>query len=43
MIEAIAKAGGSPKMTLYPCVEHNSWTRTYANPEVLAWLFEQKK
>jgi predicted peptidase len=43
MIEAVAKAGGSPKMTLYPGVDHNSWTRTYANPKVLAWLFEQKK
>ncbi len=43
MIEAIRKAGGTPKMTLYPGVEHDSWTRTYANPAVLKWLFEQRK
>ena len=43
MIEAIRKAGGTPKMTIYPGVGHDSWTATYANPEVLAWLFEQKK
>jgi predicted peptidase len=42
MIEAIRHAGGTPKMTLYPGVGHDSWTATYANPEVLAWLFAQK-
>ena len=43
MIEAIQKAGGEPKMTIYPGVDHNSWSRTYADPKVLAWLFAQKK
>lgn len=43
MIEAIKTAGGSPKMTIYPGVGHNSWSQTYANREVLAWLFAQKK
>lgn len=43
MIEAIRKAGGTPKMTIYPGVNHNSWDATYANPEVWAWLFAQKK
>jgi dienelactone hydrolase len=42
MIEAIRRAGGSPKMTLYPGVGHDSWTATYADPEVMAWLFAQK-
>jgi predicted peptidase len=43
MIEAVRKAGGKPKMTIYPGVGHDSWTATYANPEVLAWLFAQRK
>lgn len=43
MIEAIKKTGGKPKYTEYPGVGHDSWTRTYRNPEVIDWLFEQKK
>lgn len=43
MIEAIRAAGGRPKMTLYADAQHDSWTRTYANPDVLAWLFAQRK
>jgi len=43
MIEALRRAGGKPQMTIYPGVEHDSWTRTYENPEVWAWLFRQKQ
>jgi predicted peptidase len=43
MVETIEKAGGKPKLTIYPGVGHDSWTATYANPEVLEWLFSQKK
>ena len=43
MIEAIRQAGGTTKMTIYPGVDHDCWTRTYADPDVLAWLFAQKK
>jgi predicted peptidase len=43
MIEAVARAGGSPKMTIYSGIAHNCWTATYANPKVLVWLFAQKK
>ncbi|MFO0877962.1 MAG: PHB depolymerase family esterase [Gemmataceae bacterium] len=43
MIEAIKKAGGEPKYTEYPGVGHDSWTRTYKNPEVLDWLFAQTR
>lgn len=41
MIEAIKKAGGEPGYTEYPGVGHDSWSQTYANPEVMAWLFKQ--
>ena len=43
MVAALEKAGGKPKYTEYPGVGHDSWTRTYANEKVLAWLFAQKK
>jgi predicted peptidase len=43
MVAAIRQAGGMPKITLYPGVDHDSWSRTYADPAVLDWLFAQKK
>lgn len=43
MVAAIEKAGGKPKYTEYPGVNHDSWTRTYADPEMMAWLFAQKR
>jgi predicted esterase len=42
MIAAIKKAGGQPKYTEYPGVGHNSWSRTYSDKKVLAWLFAQR-
>ncbi len=41
MIEALKAAGGSPKYTEYAGVAHDSWTRTYSNPEVIEWMFAQ--
>jgi len=39
MVEAIKKLGGEKaKMTIYPGVNHNSWSQTYANKEVYDWL-----
>lgn len=43
MIEALKKAGGTPKYTEYPGVGHNSWDAAYADKEMWKWLFEQKK
>jgi predicted peptidase len=43
MVEALKKAGGSPKYTEYPGVGHNSWDKAYADPEMFAWLFAQKR
>lgn len=43
MVDAITKAGGTPKYTEYPGVGHDAWGRTYSNPEVWDWLFAQKK
>jgi predicted peptidase len=44
MVEAVKKKGSTViQYTEYPGVAHNSWTQTYANDEVLKWLFEQRK
>ncbi len=44
MVAAIKAAGNaSIKYTEYPGVGHNAWDKTYADPEVIAWLFAQKR
>lgn len=43
MVEAVEKAGGEPKATYYQGTGHDSWTRTYNDPEVIRWLFEPAK
>src|SRR4029077_17397905 len=43
MIEILNKVGGNPRYTEYPGVGHNSWDRAYAEPELLSWLFSQKR
>lgn len=43
MIAAIKAAGGEPKYTEYPGVGHDSWSKTYSNPEFYAWLFAQQR
>lgn len=43
MIAAIRRAGGEPKFTVYPDAAHDSWTETYANPELYRWLLEQRR
>lgn len=43
MIAALEKAGGKPKLTIYPGVQHDSWTQTYADPKPLEWLLSQRK
>jgi len=42
MVDAIKKAGGTPKYTEYKGVGHNSWTKTYESAEVWKWLFAQR-
>jgi predicted peptidase len=43
MIHALTKDGGTPKLTIYPEAEHDSWTETYNNPEFYEWLLAQKR
>lgn len=43
MINALKKAGGDPKLTIYPEAGHDSWTETYNNPKLYEWLLQQKR
>lgn len=43
IVEALKKAGGSPRYTELAHVGHNSWDSCYATDDLYAWLFRQKK
>lgn len=43
MYEAMKKCGGNPKYTEYPNLNHNSWDRAYSEPDLLKWMFDQKR
>ncbi len=43
MVEALKAAGGNVKFTVYPDASHDSWTETYNNPELYAWLLQQRR
>jgi lysophospholipase L1-like esterase/poly(3-hydroxybutyrate) depolymerase len=43
MVAALQAAGGAPLYSEYPNVRHESWTVAYAEPELLPWLFAQKR
>lgn len=42
MIKALKDAGGSPKYTEYPGVNHNSWDMAYGTSDLYDWLLMQK-
>lgn len=43
IIEAIREAGGNPKYTEYPDIGHGTWDSMKNNPELMDWLFAQKR
>ena len=43
MVDALKKAGGKPKFTIYPEAGHDSWTETYDNPKFYEWLTAQQR
>lgn len=43
MIEAIKKAGGNPIYTEYPDKGHDLWEALNGTPELMEWLFAQKR
>ena len=43
VVAALQAAGGRPRYTEYPDVGHDAWTRAFAEPELLPWLFAQRR
>ena len=43
MVAALKKAGADMKYTRYEGVDHDSWTRTYDNPELYTWLLSHRR
>jgi predicted peptidase len=43
MNKVLYAAGAKVKYSEYPGVGHNSWDNAFAEPELLPWLFKQKK
>lgn len=43
LVRAVENDGGNIRFTVYSDAKHDSWTRTYENPEFWDWLFDQRK
>jgi predicted peptidase len=43
MFDAVKKAGGNPRLTIYPEVNHNAWDYVFLEKELMPWLFSNKK
>ena len=43
MIAAIRQAGGLPKYTEYKGADHVIWGKVFSQPELLSWVFAQKR
>ncbi len=43
MVNAINYCGGEAHLTVYEDLDHDCWTRTFANDKVYEWLFSKKR
>lgn len=43
MVDAVNRAGGNARLTVYPENAHDAWTDTYRNYKVFEWLLENEK
>jgi hypothetical protein len=43
MIAALHAANAAPRYLEYPQVGHDAWTRAFAEPALLPWLFSMRK
>ena len=43
MVEAILSEGGSPKVTFFENVYHNSWDYVFSDAEYLKWMYSRSK
>ena len=39
----LREVGGNVKLTIYPGVDHDSWTETYNNPELYDWFLSHSR
>lgn len=42
LVDVLIAHDGNVRFTIYPDAAHDSWTETYANPELYEWLLRQK-
>ena len=42
-VEALRAVGNDVRFTVYPEAKHDSWTETYNNPELYAWLLSHSR
>ena len=43
MVESLKLLNGNVRFTVYPETEHDSWTKTYDNPELYEWFFQHTR
>ena len=43
MVDALRKAGKNPRYNEYPKVGHEVWKRAFEEPELVEWLFKQRR
>lgn len=43
MVDAIRRAGGRPRFTEYPRIGHDIWEPAFAEPQLVPWLFAQRR
>jgi predicted peptidase len=43
MVERLKGCDGNVQFTIYPEAKHDSWTRTYADPQLYTWFLEHSK
>ena len=43
LVEALQACGGDARLTVYPDAAHDSWTRTYENPELYRWFLSHRR
>lgn len=43
MVERLKGVGAEVRFTVYPEAEHDSWTETYANPELYRWFLQHTR
>jgi predicted peptidase len=43
MVDAVNRAGGKARLTVYDDLGHNAWSRAYDTPALYSWLLEQRR